>query len=242
MIKINFIGTSHGFPDAHRQCSSTFITVSGNTYIIDAGCDIGAAININDIPLESIKGVFITHPHGDHLNGIHGFCDFITWYKPFHVCQPKFMFPDKACIIAIEAWRKFITDKHYYLRPDLDFNVYSEGVIFDDGVLKVTAVKTQHIERSYAFILEAEGKRLFFSGDMIYNLSEYPAILGEEHYDLVVCETAHHDLGTINEKLLETNTDFLVMNHVNPEREQALKVVNPPFKFMIAKDGDIVEI
>lgn len=242
MIKINFVGTSHGFPENHRQCSSTFFTVGGNTYIVDAGADIGAALNKNDIPLESVKAIFITHPHGDHLNGILGLCDYITWYKPYHACNPKFMFPDKACIIAIENWRRFILDNNYYIRPDLDFNVYSAGVIFDDGILKVTAVKTAHISSSHAFILEAEGKRIFYTGDMVYNLSEYPRILGDHHYNLVICESAHHDPGTANEKLMHTNTDMLIMNHISLSREEELKRLKPPFTYKMAFDGDIVEI
>ena len=90
--------------------------------------------------------------------------------------------------------------------------------------------------------MEAEGKTIFYSGDMGYGLPEYLTLLGDKHYDLVVCETAHHNPGTINDKLLLTNTDYLIMNHVNPNREEAIVLENPPFKFKIAKDGDIVEI
>lgn len=50
------------------------------------------------------------------------------------------------------------------------------------------------------------------------------------------------DAGTINAKLLETNTDYLIMTHVYPRSDDGLKKLGPPFKYKIVVDGDIVEI
>ena len=243
MIKINFVGTSHGLPEKNRQCSSTFITVGGNTYIIDAGADLNHNLINYDIPLETVKAVFITHAHSDHFDGIINFSNNILWYSPYFVCKPEFYFPDAVCTKLVKTWLETIPGGSKGKTDALNHNVYSEGVIFDDGILKVTALRTFHIENSFAFLLEAEGKKIFYSGDMKYGLPEYLDLLGDNHYDLVICEGAHHDPGTINDKLLKTPTDKLYINHVYPRNEAELNKLQPTnFEYKITVDGDFLEL
>lgn len=39
------------------------------------------------IEVEDIKGIFITHMHGDHTNGLISFVDLISWY--FKTAGPR---------------------------------------------------------------------------------------------------------------------------------------------------------
>jgi ribonuclease BN (tRNA processing enzyme) len=243
-MKFNFYGTSHGLCDAHRACSCTLLTVGENTYVFDAGTDLMAAVNKNDIPLDTIKAVFVTHPHTDHTAGLPSFCDQITWYEPFHICNPAFYFPHKVISVAIDCWRQMFHFDAIAARPSLNYNLYSDGFVYDDGVIKVSALRTDHIKQSFAFLIEAEGKTILYSGDMSYNFTELPRLLGDRAYDLVVCEAAHHARGAVNELLSTINTKNLVINHVEPVRAEALMALegNVPFNFNIADDGFIKEI
>ena len=243
MIRIDFVGTSHGLPEKNRQCSCTFITVGGNTYIIDAGADVNYNLINYDIPLETVKAIFITHPHSDHFDGILNFSNNILWYPPYFVCRPEFYFPDEVCKTLVLNWLQTIPGGCKGKTDELIHKIYSEGVIFDDGILKVTAIRTKHIESSFAFLLEAEGKKIFYSGDMCYGLPEYLTLLGDTHYDLVICEGAHHQPGTINDMLLQTPTDKLYINHVYPRNEADLRKLQPQnFEYKVTIDGDFIEL
>ncbi len=58
--------------------------------------------------------------------------------------------------------------------------------------MNLTAYKTKHTSDSYAFLAYAEGKRVFFSGDLYYNPSEdFPKEVLNSRLNLAVCESAH---------------------------------------------------
>jgi Cft2 family RNA processing exonuclease len=65
-------------------------------------------------------------------------------------------------------------------------------VIFDDGALKVTAFRTKHCAVSYSYLVEAEGKRILFSGDLSKNPSDdFPHAVLDLPLDLAILESAH---------------------------------------------------
>ncbi len=243
-MKFNFYGTSHGLCDAHRACSCTLLTVGKNTYVLDAGTDLMAALNKNDIPLDTVKAIFVTHAHTDHTAGLPSFCDQITWYEPFHICDPEFYFPSKLVSIAIDSWRQMFHPELISLRPELNYNLYSDGFVYEDEYIKISALRTEHINQSFGFLIEAEGKTILYSGDIKYGFTDLPRLLGDRKYDLVVCEGAHHPVGTVNDLLSSINTKSLVINHVEPVRAQAMSVLKDtaPFEFNIAFDGFIKEL
>lgn len=83
-----------------------------------------------------------------------------------------------------------------------------------------------------------------YSGDIKYGITDLPRLLGDKKYDLVVCEGAHHPVGTVNDLLSSINTKSLVINHVESVRAQAMSVLKDTalFEFNIAFDGFIKEL
>lgn len=79
-MKITFLGASHGVPEANRRCSCTMVEVSGRYYFVDMGIMAIDELVTRGIPVDAVKGIFITHMHGDHTNGLFSFVDLITWY------------------------------------------------------------------------------------------------------------------------------------------------------------------
>ena len=66
-MKLIVAGASHGVPEKHRFCTSLFLQVGENTYIIDAGAPISALLDHYDIPHKTVKGVFYhALPHRSH--------------------------------------------------------------------------------------------------------------------------------------------------------------------------------
>lgn len=241
-MKLIVAGASHGVPEKHRFCSSLFLCVGKKTYIFDAGAPISGLLDHHDIPHGTVKAVFISHAHTDHVNGLPAFCSELLWWSGYRDCDPEFFYPEQKCIDAVEHWCYSLTSSDFHKK--FKNNIYKSGILFEDECVKVTARKNNHTDCSYSFHVEAEGKKLFLTGDLGYGFGEYLDILGDEQYDLVVCEGAHHDPGTVNELLKKTPTKHLVINHINLEREPKLSALpsTAPFKCEMAEDGLTVEL
>ena len=235
-------GASHGVPEKHRFCSSLFLQVKGNTYIFDAGAPVSALLDHYDIPHGTVKAVFISHGHADHVNGLPAFCSELLWWDGYMDCDPEFFYPEQKCIDGVRHW--IDTFDAALRRQHLKEHVYDPGVIYDDGIVKVTARQNRHTSRSFSFLVEAEGKKILHTGDLGYGFGDYMEILGDDTYDLVFCEGAHHDPGTVNDLLKKTPTKRMVIHHLNLEREPFLRQLpdEAPFLCEIAEDGLTVEL
>jgi ribonuclease Z len=235
-------GASHGVPEKHRFCTSIFLIINDNTYIFDAGAPISGLLQYHDIPHNTVKAVFITHSHTDHLNGLPAFCSELMWWIGYQDCDPQFFYPEQKCIDGIRFWiDNFGVATR---RKTLKEQIYESGVIYDDGILKVTARQNKHTNRSFSFFVEAENKKILLTGDLGYGFTDYKDVLANDSYDIVFCEGAHHDPGTVNELLKTTPTKQMVIHHLNLEREPYLCQLpaQTPFKCQIAEDGLTVEI
>ena len=243
-MKLIVAGAGNGVPECHRFCTSLFLLVGENTYIFDAGAPISALLERMDIPHRSVKGVFITHAHADHMNGLAAFCSELMWWIGYIDSDPVFCYPEQKCIDAVTSWIRILHEPQANKRQSLQNTVYSQGIIFDDGVIRVSALRNKHTNIAYSFKVEAEGKTVLLSGDLGYGFGEYLDLLGDETYDLVVCEGAHHDPGTVNDILAKTPTKRLVINHINPEREPYLRKLEKTTSFpcCLAEDGLEIEL
>lgn len=62
----------------------------------------------------------------------------------------------------------------------------------------ITAFKTKHIDPSYAYLVEAVGKRVLFGGDLCNKgtQEDFPVSVLDKPLDLAVCEAAHFKADT----------------------------------------------
>jgi ribonuclease BN (tRNA processing enzyme) len=206
-MRITFIGASHGVPEPNRKCSCTMIEIKGRYYFIDMGTPAIDHLVTAGIPIDAVKGVFITHMHGDHTNGLIHFVDLISWY--FKTSDPAIFLPNTEGAKIIESWLKV----NQTPPRELHYEEVQPGVIYNDGFLKVTAIQTLHAERSYAFFIEAEGKSILFTGDLRHPDQDFPVIAKEHETDLIVCESAHFNATNYLPHLQECKTKLVYVNH-----------------------------
>ena len=210
-MRITFIGTSHGVPEPNRKCSCTLIEIADRKYLIDVGTDPTPELVKRGIHPNQINAVFVTHSHGDHLNGIVPFVNLLSWH--YLEANPHFFLPE---IHVVDALKAFISAEHDTLRENLRFTEIHEGVIYDDGVLRLSALRTGHIPNAYAFLWEAEGKRVLFTGDMKHRdgpTADYARFTAEGHFDLVVAECAHFDAMLYLEPIRKNPPARFCFNH-----------------------------
>ena len=89
------------------------------------------------------------------------------------------------------------------------FQVFKEGQIFDDGNVKVTAYGNDHMSRlpdgtpvAFSFLFEcANGKRIFFSGDLHKSFDLPLEGIKKNGVDLLVCELVHYPIKLAVERL-----------------------------------------
>lgn len=185
-MRITFVGTSHGVPEPNRKCSSYLLEVGENVYFVDMGTHPIEALRSRGISVDAVKGVFITHMHGDHVNGLVPFADLVTWY--FKTPDPVICVPDPSVKELLCRWLEMTTKG---FTKDLRFVKTEPGVVYDDGVLRATAIPTQHCGASFSYLVEAEGKAVLFTGDLKHPTVDYPVSALEREPELIVCEGAH---------------------------------------------------
>lgn len=187
-MKLTFIGTSHGVPEPNRKCSSILLEAGGNAYFIDMGTPPVDALRRLGIGVETVKAVFITHMHNDHTDGLIPFIGLMNWF--FKKADPLICLPNIEAVPAIQSWIR-LTES---LPPrDIRYAQTQAGLVYDDGILQVTAIPTMHCANSFAYLVRGEGKTVLFTGDLKNPKIDFPSLEDVEQLDLLVCECAHFE-------------------------------------------------
>lgn len=258
---VTFLGTSHGITEKNAFCSCAVVSVGGAQYIVDVGAPIDTLLQNYGIPFADLRGIFITHPHQDHYVGLAPFTFTMEDFGRFGDVSVPVYAPAGIDFAALNVFLFGDPRGHERYRTEnppphrVRFEVYpdapAEGaIIFDDGTLRVTAYPVRHCPHSHAFLLEAEGKRIVFTGDLSRDLSDYPRVATETPVDLVVTEAAH---GRLSEPataaiLGASRTPRLVISHRNPARNPLSEVdalaekLAPSIKVIAAFDGMVLNV
>ena len=242
-MKLIFFGTSHGHPERGRFCTAVYFEHKGNGFFIDAGAPIIYLLKQHGIPYESVKSLFITHMHSDHTAELPTIANSLWYHKA--IDHWDVYLPDENGVAALDGWTKAqyngggITNNKYF-QPQ----VVTPGVIYDDYGIKVTAIRTDHVQNgalpSYAYMIETDdGKKVLFTGDLAYDYHDFPQIAREQEFDLVVSELVHLAVDKAAEILKDVNTRLLIFSHLGHRNVEKLEEHKIRFNFphIIAIDG-----
>ena len=246
-MEITFLGTGHGVPSAERATSSIMISIGDKNYYIDAGAPISERTLAAGKNIEDAKAIFTTHAHGDHTAGLVLFTDLYNWrYRDSSI---DIYLTEKALADAITS---FVSAASKPLDTErIHLHTVTPDFVYDDGTVRVTLHKTHHIKvldrPAYGILFEAEGKRLYFSGDLSQRLAEndFPSDVLSEDVDLFVCELAHFSLDDIGDRLDKIKAKRVAFNHVYPlaKYDEIAKLKSRyPFEVLTPSDMDTIFI
>lgn len=244
-MKIVFLGTSHGVPTAERACSAALIEVGGAIYYVDAGTAMTERTLAAGRRLENIRAVFNTHCHSDHILGAVHLVDLFNWY--YKELSIDLYLPEQSVIDGIKGLVSATT------RPideeRIRFHAVGAGEIYRDENITVSLYPTRHLEcagrPSFGVLIEGEGKRVYFSGDMSQWLAanDFPTEIVGSGLDLFVTEFAHFRAEHLLPHLDGIKAKAVAFNHVYPlESYEDIERIRGKYPFEIITPDDMTEI
>lgn len=127
------------------------ITSAGRSILIDAGSPLGESKSDVDLGKLSFDAIFISHPHKDHFGLIEG----LDPEKPVYIGQTARELLDATRIfIGLEPLQNTFRPLHNRQWIDLGSDFRVTPYLMDHSCVD-----------AFGFLIEAEGKRIYYSGD-----------------------------------------------------------------------------
>ncbi len=241
-MKLYTLGTSHGGTEVGRSCSGNLLEINGDYYLFDCGGDIERIMKDMDLPIGKIRTVFVSHMHGDHVTNLPAITKCFTCGYSGMDTTLRVYLPCADGLCALKSWIGVMG-----VSPDhekLIMDTYSEGEVYSDENVKITAIRTEHIANgkkpSFAFMVEScDGKRFLYTGDLNCDFHDYPQIVFEKDFDLVLSELVHFSVEKNLDTIVKSRTKKMVFTHLTPRNIPIIERERDkfPFELEIAEDG-----
>lgn len=263
-MKLTFLGSCSGTePMPDRFHTAYTIEHNNSIYWFDAGEGCSYRAHLMGIDILTIQALFISHCHLDHVGGLVNLLGTIRKLEG-RLEDPSRSIAGRKIPVRIPTMRVWQGALDVLQGPSdelaLPFipqaQTYTDGLIFDDSHLRVTALHNKHLGepepgkpwQSFSFAIETANKKIVSSGD-IKHVSEALPLIGQG-CDLFMMETGHHQVDEVCTYLMENDVPFgqLVFFHhgrailADPEAEckKAQAIVGD--RVRIADDGMIIDL
>ena len=248
-MKIIFLGTGHGSATATNMSSVTYLEIGGKSYLVDCADGADAVMMQKHLQPGELSAVFITHMHLDHTGGL-------PVVLKRH-CKEQgegmdIVLPTLAAGSILDQWL-IMNGFGAKLEQNPDLLRYHESRGgYNDGTVELHAFQTEHLtdpaRPSYGYTINAEGKKLCFTGDLRGDCSDFP-FEAASNSDLLVSELTHFRMKHIWPWLEKLQVKALVFNHLGnwsqvPEEQEAIREMCKalPYPVTLAYDGMEMEL
>ena len=223
-MKIHYLGTCSGTePMVGMHHTSLAIETGGVLYWFDAGESCAHTAYTSGMDLTKIRSIFISHPHIDHIGGL---ANLFACLRKLCGRYKMKLVKDNSVEIFFPGLFVFEGVKRVLLgigsEDNLPFRIKEnevfDGLIYEDENIRVSALHNKHLGEdgkegyhSYSYLIETEGKRIVFSGD-VASPSELDGLL-EDGCDCLIHETGHHRVSDVCEYAVSKKVGALRFTH-----------------------------
>lgn len=227
-MKVTLLGTGTPGADPHRFGPSTLVEAGSEKLIFDAGR--GATIRLGQIGIDlaDIGGVFITHFHSDHLNGLSD-----LWMSSY--MAPTFRRIPLA-IYGPPGIAGLARGLETAYKPDIDIRAAEydalgmdfypagatfaatefsdEGVVFDRGDVTVRAISVKHGSgTAFGYRVDYRDDSVVISGDTSISRNLFEQARGA---DLII-----HEVMAVDEEMLQSSPIWQGIRQLHTTPEEA---------------------
>ena len=176
-LKVTLLGTAgpEYFPD--RSGISTLVEANGEKLLFDVGPGTNQRLYQSGVNPKDISKIFLTHLHSDHIGGLPD-----LWMTPWFLLGRDHGLtlwgPDGSAQM-IDGMRKMyghdLEARVNKFNPienlEIKVHIISDGVVFDQNGVKVTAFTVEHADGNPAFgyRIDCSGHSVVLSGDTTLN-------------------------------------------------------------------------
>lgn len=174
-LQVILLGTGFPRPDPNHAASCTAIVAGNKWFVVDAGRGATMRIAATDLKYEQLKAVFLTHLHSDHTAGLPDLFN-TSWQfgrktVPFDLYGPPGTKRLSNAMLEFFAEdihiRRDIQEKHPGIGATIRTHIVREGVMYDDGDVRVTAFVEDHkpVQFAFGYRFDSKGTSIVVSGD-----------------------------------------------------------------------------
>lgn len=153
MLKVTFLGTGGTLPTTNRNPSAIIINRKGELMLFDCGEGTQQQMMRAKTGMMNITSIFITHYHADHILGIPGLIQTMSFQgraEPLHIYGPRWIHEFVKMLLALG---------YYKLNFDVEGHELRSGDVVERAEYAIKAIKTDHGIPSLGYVLE-EKERL----------------------------------------------------------------------------------
>ena len=173
-VQVVLLGTGFPRPDPERAGPSTAVVVGDKTFVVDAGRGVVLRLAAAELPLESLRAVFLTHLHSDHTADLPDLFD-TSWQfgrdAPFELYGPrgtKTLSDAMLKFFEVDIHvRRDLVEKHPGAGATIRTHIVHEGVVYQDTDTRVTAFAVDHepVEPAFGYRFDCGSRSIVISGD-----------------------------------------------------------------------------
>jgi ribonuclease Z len=173
-IKITLLGTGCPPPVIDRFGPSTLVEAGGKRFVVDAGRGATQRLRQLKVPWATVQGVLLTHLHSDHVVGFPDLwlTGWLTGARttPLRVWGPpgtKKMMSHLRQAYDFDIQIRISDDKSSAKGVELVTEEISEGVVYDEDGVKITAFEVDHspVKPAFGYRFDHARRSVALSGD-----------------------------------------------------------------------------
>ena len=196
-LHVGFCGTGSPLPSRDRAAACTFVIADRKLFVFDMGEGSGETLALMGMPLDKIQGVWLTHLHSDHFEGLGPFT-LQRWAGTSAKLPLPVYGPTGVTEITEGLNAAYRIDSSYRIAhhgeavvPPSGFGMtgtaIASGVVHENAGVKITAFAVDHapVKPAFGYRIDWKGRSVTISGDTSFTPRLVDAAKGS---DLFVSE------------------------------------------------------